>query len=135
MTKFDIREWNKQNKKFVINENNSMDMVIEGKLDADVMYTQFKKITTLMNKEYDNDEIADAIEDVADEFKKLGIKVESVKSEGTWKGSNFKNVEKHGKLLINLSRKYKSKVSSSQLHKNIANLVDTMYDVAEEFED
>jgi DNA repair ATPase RecN len=111
------------------------DMLTEGKLDADNMYKEFTKITNLMNKDYDNDNIADAIDDVADEFEKLGIKVESVKSEGTWKGSNFKNVEKHGKLLQNLSRKYKSKVSSSRLHKNIANLVDTMYDVAEEFED
>jgi DNA repair ATPase RecN len=134
MTKFDIREWNKLNKKFVINENNSMDLVTEAS-DPESMYKEFDKITTLMNRDYDNDDIADAIIDVEDEFEKLGIKVESVQSEGTWKGSSFKNVEKHGKLLQNLSRKYKSKVKSPQLHKNIDNLVDTMYDVAEEFED
>ena len=98
-------------------------------------YKEFNKITTLMNRDYDDDNIGDAIIDVEDEFEKLGIKVESVQSEGTFKGSNFKNVEKHGKLLQNLSRKYKSKVKSTQLHKNIENLVDTMYDVAEEFED
>ena len=103
--------------------------------DPESMYKEFNKITTLMNRDYDNDNIGDAIIDVEDEFEKLGIKVESVQSEGTSKGSNFKNVEKHGKLLQNLSRKYKSKVKSTQLHKNIENLVDTMYDVAEEFED
>ena len=129
MTKFDIRDWNKQNKKFVINENHSMDMVTEAN-DPESMYKEFNKITTLMNRDYDDDNIGDAIIDVEDEFEKLGIKVESVQSEGTFKGSNFKNVEKHGKLLQNLSRKYKSKVKSTQLHKNIENLVDTMYDVA-----
>ena len=134
MAKFDISDWNKQHKKFVINENKSMDMVTEAN-DPESMYKEFNKITTLMNRDYDNDNIGDAIIDVEDEFEKLGIKVESVQSEGTSKGSNFKNVEKHGKLLQNLSRKYKSKVKSTQLHKNIENLVDTMYDVAEEFED
>ena len=43
MTKFDIREWNKQNKKFVINENNSMDMVTEA--NADNKYFKSDTIT------------------------------------------------------------------------------------------
>ena len=33
MTKFDIREWKKQNRRFVINENKSMDMVTEANAD------------------------------------------------------------------------------------------------------
>ena len=133
MQKFDIGDWQKLNK-IVINENNSMDMVTEAN-DPESMYKEFNKIKTLMNRDYDNDNIADAIMDVEDQFEKLGIKVESVQSEGTWKGSNFKNVEKHGKLLQNLSRKYKSKVKSPTLHNFIGYLVDIMYDVAEEFED
>jgi len=93
MTKFDIREWNKQNKKFVINENNSMDLVTEGP-NADNKYFKSDEITPkqpIFFWDGDDDEVGISVKPPF-KYKKSETNFAPAKMMGLWnKGKDWKS--------------------------------------------